>query len=52
MRFTKMRRKDIRITIAGTPGAKIVAELIPYSDDHHVIKNDTAHFSGPIWINL
>jgi maleamate amidohydrolase len=44
--FLEMRRKDLRITIAGTPGAKIVAELIPSSDDHHVIKKRYSAFFG------
>jgi nicotinamidase-related amidase len=41
-----MRRKDLRITIEGTPGAKIIAELVPNSGDHHVIKKRYSAFFG------
>jgi hypothetical protein len=33
-----MRQKNIRITIKGTPGCKIVPELAPHPKDHHLIK--------------
>ena len=44
--FQEMRRKDIRITIEGTHGAKIIAELLPQSYDHRVIKKRYSAFFG------
>jgi maleamate amidohydrolase len=44
--FQEMRRKNIRITIKGTEGAKIIAELTPRSPDHHVIKKRYSAFFG------
>ena len=42
--FQEMRRKNIRITIKGTQGAKIIPELMPGSEDHHVIKKRYSAF--------
>ena len=42
----EIRRKKIRITITGTDGAKIIPELTPRSQDHHVIKKRYSAFFG------
>jgi nicotinamidase-related amidase len=42
----EMRRKNIRITIKGTQGCKIVPELTPHPDDLHVIKTRYSAFFG------
>jgi maleamate amidohydrolase len=44
--FREMRRKNIRITIRGTQGCKIIPELVPYPDDPHVIKKRYSAFFG------
>ncbi len=44
--FQEMRLKNVRITIKGTRGAKIVPELTPRSEDHHVIKKRYSAFFG------
>jgi len=36
--FLEMRQKNIRITIKGTEGSKIIPELIPHPQDRHIIK--------------
>jgi maleamate amidohydrolase len=36
--FREMRRQNIRVTIRGTQGCKIIPELGPHPDDPHVIK--------------
>jgi nicotinamidase-related amidase len=42
--FKEMRRDNIKITIEGTAGAKIISELVPRSEDHHVIKKRYSAF--------
>jgi nicotinamidase-related amidase len=44
--FLEMRRDNIRITIAGTPGSRIIPELAPGPDDLHVIKKRYSAFFG------
>ena len=44
--FLEMRHKNIRITIRGTGGCKIIPELIPHPDDPHVIKKRYSAFFG------
>ena len=44
--FLEMRRGDIRVTIAGTDGAKIIPELAPREDDLHVVKKRYSAFFG------
>jgi nicotinamidase-related amidase len=44
--FREMRRDNIRVTIAGTPGAGIIPELAPRPDDLHVIKKRYSAFFG------
>jgi maleamate amidohydrolase len=44
--FKEMRRENIKITIEGTVGAKIISELVPRSEDHHVIKKRYSAFFG------
>jgi maleamate amidohydrolase len=44
--FREMRRKNIRITIKGMQGSKIIPELIPLPDDPHVIKKRYSAFFG------
>jgi nicotinamidase-related amidase len=44
--FREMRRDNIRITIAGTPGARIVPELTPGADDLHIVKKRYSAFFG------
>jgi maleamate amidohydrolase len=44
--FQEMRYKNIRITIRGTRGCKIIPELIPCPDDPHVIKKRYSAFFG------
>jgi maleamate amidohydrolase len=42
--FREMRRDNIRITIKGTEGCKIVPDLVPRPDDLHVIKKRYSAF--------
>jgi nicotinamidase-related amidase len=44
--FPEMRRDDIRVTIAGTPGARIISELAPAPGDLQVIKKRYSAFFG------
>jgi nicotinamidase-related amidase len=44
--FLEMRRDNIHITIAGTPGSRIVPELVPAADDLQVIKKRYSAFFG------
>jgi maleamate amidohydrolase len=44
--FLEMRRKNIRITIKGTEGCRLIPELIPHPDDSHVIKKRYSAFFG------
>jgi maleamate amidohydrolase len=44
--FPEMRHKNIKITIEGTEGAKIISELVPISEDRHVIKKRYSAFFG------
>jgi nicotinamidase-related amidase len=44
--FLEMRRDNIRITIAGTPGSRIIPELAPGPDDLHVVKKRYSAFFG------
>jgi nicotinamidase-related amidase len=44
--FREMRRDNIRVTIAGTPGSEIIPELAPRPDDLHVIKKRYSAFFG------
>lgn len=42
--FLAMRKNDIRITIAGTPGAQILPELNKRTTDHEIIKKRYSAF--------
>ena len=42
----EMRRKNIRVTIRGTDGCKIIPELVPHPADTHVIKKRYSAFFG------
>jgi maleamate amidohydrolase len=44
--FYEMRHKNIRITIRGTQGCKIIPELLPHPDDPHVINKRYSAFFG------
>jgi nicotinamidase-related amidase len=44
--FGEMRRDNIRVTIAGTKGSRIISELVPGADDLHVIKKRYSAFFG------
>ena len=44
--FLEMRRDNIHITIAGTPGSRIIHELAPRADEPHVIKKRYSAFFG------
>ncbi len=44
--FLEMRRRKISITIKGTPGSKIVPELVPHPEDGHVVKKRYSAFFG------
>ena len=44
--FREMRRDDIRVTIAGTQGARIIPELVPGSHDLHLVKKRYSAFFG------
>lgn len=44
--FREMRRDNIRITIAGTEGSRIIPELVPAADDLHVVKKRYSAFFG------
>jgi maleamate amidohydrolase len=44
--FLEMQRKNIRITIKGTHGCKIIPELMPHRDDLQVIKKRYSAFFG------
>src|ERR1700760_3877318 len=44
--FREMKRDDIRITIAGTAGARIVPELTPGADDLQILKKRYSAFFG------
>lgn len=44
--FLIMRKKNIRITIAGTPGAQILEELQQAPEDHEVVKKRYSAFHG------
>jgi nicotinamidase-related amidase len=44
--FPEMRHKNIKITIEGTEGAKIISELVPISEDRHIIKKRYSAFFG------
>ncbi len=42
----EMRHKNIKVTIEGSEGAKIISELVPASEDRHVIKKRYSAFFG------
>jgi maleamate amidohydrolase len=42
--FREMRDKNIRITIKGTQGCRIIPELTPHPDDSHIIKKRYSAF--------
>jgi nicotinamidase-related amidase len=44
--FREMRRDNIRVTIAGTEGSRIIPELAPGADDLQVIKKRYSAFFG------
>ena len=44
--FLEMRRDNIRVTIKGTEGSRIIPELAPHADDLHVIKKRYSAFFG------
>ncbi len=44
--FLEMRRDGIHVTIAGTPGSRIIAELAPAADDLEVVKKRYSAFFG------
>jgi maleamate amidohydrolase len=44
--FQEMRRENIKITIEGTKGAKIIPELVPRAEDRHVLKKRYSAFFG------
>lgn len=44
--FLEMRRDNMRVTIAGTPGASIIPELAPRPDDPHFVKKRYSAFFG------
>jgi maleamate amidohydrolase len=44
--FLEMRRRNMRITIKGTRGSRIVPELAPLPEDHHVVKKRYSAFFG------
>jgi maleamate amidohydrolase len=44
--FREMRRDNIRVTIKGTEGCRIIPELAPAADDLHVIKKRYSAFFG------
>jgi nicotinamidase-related amidase len=44
--FGEMRRDNIRVTIKGTPGSRIIAELAPAADDLQVVKTRYSAFFG------
>ena len=44
--FGEMRRDNIRVTIAGTPGCGIIPELVPAPDDLQVVKKRYSAFFG------
>lgn len=44
--FLAMKKKDIRITIAGTHGARILSELEQASEDHEIVKKRYSAFFG------
>ena len=46
--FREMRRDNIRTTIAGTEGARIVPELAPGADDLDFIKKRYSAFFGTV----
>jgi nicotinamidase-related amidase len=42
--FGEMRRDNIRVTIKGTSGCKIIPELVPHPDDLHIVKKRYSAF--------
>jgi len=44
--FREMQQKNTRITIKGTPGCKLIPELIPDPNDSHIIKKRYSAFFG------
>jgi maleamate amidohydrolase len=44
--FLEMRRENISITIKGTPGCRIVPELVPLADEAQIIKKRYSAFFG------
>jgi nicotinamidase-related amidase len=42
--FREMRDKNIKITIKGTPGCKIIPELLPHPNDDQIIKKRYSAF--------
>jgi maleamate amidohydrolase len=44
--FLEMRRKTISVTIKGTPGCRIIPELVPLPNDPQVIKKSYSAFFG------
>jgi maleamate amidohydrolase len=44
--FLEMRRRKIPITIKGTRGSRIVPELAPLPEEHHVVKKRYSAFFG------
>ena len=42
--FLEMRRENISITIKGTPGCRIIPELVPLADETEVIKKRFSAF--------
>src|SRR5258708_5753596 len=44
--FREMRRDNIRVTIKGTDGSRIIPELVPGTDDLQVVKKRYSAFFG------
>jgi nicotinamidase-related amidase len=44
--FREMRRDNIRVTIKGTDGSRIIPELVPGPDDLQVVKKRYSAFFG------
>jgi maleamate amidohydrolase len=44
--FLEMRRENISITIKGTPGCRIIPELVPLADETQIIKKRFSAFFG------
>jgi nicotinamidase-related amidase len=44
--FLEMRRDNIRVTIKGTDGSRIIPQLVPAPDDPQVVKKRYSAFFG------